>query len=58
MVKKEKELDIRFETVRIVCPRCKTEQEEVVIVSRSVGIIDAQCKNCKKRVVELKIFNQ
>ncbi len=55
---KTKELDIRFETVKIICPRCKTEQEEVVIVSRSVGIIDVQCKNCKKRVVELRIFNQ
>ncbi|SNZ06402.1 hypothetical protein SAMN06265182_0664 [Persephonella hydrogeniphila] len=55
-MEKTKEIDIRFETVRVECPRCKNLQNEVIIVSRNVGILDAKCKRCKKRVVELKIF--
>ncbi len=54
--KNQKNSDVRFENVKIICPRCKNTQNEVVIVSKSVGVIDVSCKKCKKRILDIKFF--
>ncbi len=56
-MRKEKELDVRFEKLKLLCPRCKNQWEEIVVVSRNVGVLDVSCPECKKRILELKIFD-
>ncbi len=53
----KRDFDVKFETVDVVCPRCGNRQKEVIIVSRHVGILDTSCNKCKKRIVELKVFD-
>ncbi len=56
MVKERVRLeDVRFEEVPYKC-KCGHEGKEVIVVANDTGILDTQCPECGRRIVEFKIL--
>jgi len=55
MKTKTQELDVKFEEVSYDCD-CGHTIKEIIPVANNIGILDAKCENCGKRVVNLQFF--
>ena len=47
--------DVRFEEVSYKC-KCGYEGKDTILVAENTGVLDTKCPNCKRRVLEIRIF--
>ncbi len=50
--KQSEKIDVREEKVSFFC-KCGEYNEETIVVSSGIGIVDTTCKKCKQRILFL-----
>ncbi|MBK3332565.1 hypothetical protein GWK41_05755 [Persephonella atlantica] len=51
----KKDLDVRFVEAPYRC-KCGKEGKEVIVVANNVGVLDTKCRECGRRILELRIL--